>query len=95
MARFKKGESGNPTGRPQGAKSRTGAEVQAALLKLLDDNIDALGDDIKSMKGKDRATLLINLAKHLTAPAINPERLTDEQLEQIINYLKKQQDEKE
>jgi hypothetical protein len=90
MATYKKGESGNPHGRPRGAKTRTGAEVQAALLKLIDENIDLLNEDLKKLKPKDRASLIINLAKHVTAPAINPERLTEEQLEQIVEYLKNQ-----
>jgi hypothetical protein len=90
MARFKQGESGNPEGRKKGAKGRTSEEVRQSLLKLLDDNLAQLQKDIDSMKGKDRAYLLINLAKHCTAPALNPERLTEEQLLQIVEFLKQQ-----
>lgn len=86
--KFQKGISGNPEGRKKGAKNRTTDEVRASLLKLLDDNLAKLQKDINSMKGKDRATLLINLAKHCTPPAMNPEKLTEEQLKQIIQYLK-------
>lgn len=92
---FKKGESGNPAGRPPGSRNRTPIEVQKRLLKLLDDNIDDLSDDIKSLKPKERANLLFNLAKHVTPAALNPERLTVEMLEQLIDYTKKQiEDEK-
>ena len=85
---YKKGQSGNPKGKPKGSKGRTSEEVRKCLLKLLDDNIVNLQKDIEGMKGKDRATLLISLAKHCTAPALNPEKLTDEQLLQIIQYIK-------
>jgi hypothetical protein len=88
MSRFKKGESGNPQGRKRGTRNRTTAELQQALLKLLDDNLNELSEDLKALKPKDRATLLLNLAKHVTPPALQPERLTEEQLEQIIQYLK-------
>ena len=88
MSRFKKGESGNPKGRGKGSRNRTSEEVRKSLLKLLDDNLSQLQKDIKSMKGKDRALLLINLAKHCTAPALNPEKLSEEQLLQIIKYIK-------
>jgi hypothetical protein len=33
--------------------------------------------------------LLISLAKHCTPPAMNPEKLSEEQLQQIIEYLEK------
>jgi hypothetical protein len=74
-------------GRTKGSKNRTSEEVRTALLKLLDDNLKTLQSDFNSMKGRDRATLLINLAKHCTPPAVNPAQLTDDQLKQVINYL--------
>lgn len=94
MGRFAKGQSGNPTGKQKGTRSRTTIQLQQALASLLDEHLDKLSEDFKVLKPKERATLLINLAKHITPPAINPERLTDEQLEQIVNYLKIQNDEK-
>lgn len=75
-------------GRKKGSLNRTSVEVQKALLKLLDDNLDKLQTDIDTMKGKDRATIIINLARHCTPPALNPGKLTEEQLQQILNYLK-------
>ena len=83
-----KGKTNNPYGRPRGIKNKTTEELRQALIRLLDENLENLKKDIAGMKGKDRATLLINLAKHCTPPAMNPERLTEEQLEQIIKYLK-------
>ena len=44
------------------------------------------------MEGKDRATILISLAKHCTPPALNPEKLTTEQLQQILQFLKDEQE---
>jgi len=75
-------------GRIAGTPNKTSEEVRQALLKLLDDNLVKLQKDIDDMKSRDRATLLINLAKHVTPPAVNPERLTEEQLLQIVAYLK-------
>lgn len=88
---FQPGQSGNPSGRKPGSKNRTTAEIQQAMLALLDDNLEALQDDLNSINGKDRVSLLISLAKHCTPPAMNPEKLTEEQLKQIIDYLKAQQ----
>jgi len=77
-------------GRQKGSLNRTTEEVRKSLLKLLDDNLNNLQEDIKGLQGKDRAMLLISLAKHCTPPAMNPEKLSEEQLQQIIEYLKKQ-----
>jgi len=87
---FKKGQSGNPTGKRKGTRSRTTIQLQQALLRLLDDHLETLSEDFKSMKAKDRASLLITLAKHVTPPALNPDRLTEEQLEQIVEFLQKE-----
>ena len=75
-------------GRTAGTPNRTSEEVRLALLKLFDDNLVQLQKDLKTMQPKDRAVLLVSLAKHITAPAMNPERLTEEQLLQIIKYIK-------
>lgn len=80
-------------GRQKGSLNRTTAEVQVALLKLLDDNLSTLQIDFNEMSGKDRASLVISLAKHCTPPAMNPEKLTEEQLQQIIEYFKKKHNE--
>lgn len=85
---YVKGQSGNPKGRPKGAANRTTSEVQAALLRLLDENLDNLSDDIKNLKGKERANLLLGIAKHVVPAAVNPEKLTEEQLLQVLEYLK-------
>lgn len=90
---FKKGTSGNASGRKAGTKNRTSEEIRQALLKMLDDNLDKLQKDIDSMRGKDRATIIVSLARHCTPPAVNPEKLTEDQLEQILEFLKKQQNE--
>ena len=90
MGKFQPGQSGNPSGRRKGAKNRTSAELQQALLRLLDKHLDELSGDLKTLKAKDRAALLISLAKHITPPALNPERLTEEQLTQIVEFLQKQ-----
>lgn len=87
---FKKGQSGNPTGKRKGTKSRTTIEIQRALLKILDDNLETLINDLKELKPKERSPLLLKLAQHMIPAAVNPERLTEEQLAQVIEYLEKQ-----
>ena len=85
---FKKGHQ-KFAGRKRNGLNRTTEQVRQSLLKLLDDNLAKLQQDIDNMNSRDRAYLLIGLAKHVTPPALNPEKLTEEQLLQIIEYLKK------
>ena len=75
-------------GRVKGTPNKTSEEIRQSLVKLLSNNLEQLQKDLETLKPKERATILISLAKHVTAPAINPERLTEEQLIQIIKYLK-------
>jgi hypothetical protein len=84
---FKKGQITNPRGRLKGSRNRSTVEISQRLLQLLDDNIDTLRDDISAMSSKERGNLLIALAKHMTPPAVQPERLTESQLQQIIQYF--------
>jgi len=90
MAKFKPGEP-KKGGRTKGTPNRTTDEVRIALLKLLNDNLENLQTDFKALKGKERASLLISLAKHCTPPALNPATLTEDQLLQIVKYLKDEQ----
>jgi len=87
---FKKGQSGNPAGKRKGTRSKTTIQLQKALLKLLGEHIDSLSIDLARMSPKDRVNAVIALVKHLTPPAVNPENLTVEQLEQLVEFLQNQ-----
>ena len=87
---FVKGQSGNPAGKRKGTRSKTTIQLQKALLKLVSEHLDDLGTDLQDMSAKDRVNAIIALAKHLVPPAINPENLTVEQLEQLVEFLQNQ-----
>jgi hypothetical protein len=75
-------------GRQKGTRNRTSEDIRKSLLKLLDKNLKTLQADIEGLRGKDRVSLLINLARHVIPPALNADKLSDEQLQQVIDYLK-------
>ena len=60
--RYKKGESGNPKGRPRGSKNKTNEEIKTWLLRFISDHRDELvegwGDLEPSDKFRYFATLL-------------------------------------
>ena len=88
MAKFEKGESGNPEGRPAGSKNRSSEEIRAILLKFLENNIDSLQTMFDKLDPKDQVRLISVILRYTVSLPYNPESLTVEQLEQIIQYLK-------
>lgn len=88
--KYKKGESGNPAGRKKGKANRTTDELRSLLQNFIDANIETLQADFDQLEAKERLTYIERLLKHvLPAPMGELERLTDDQLDQLINRLKK------
>jgi hypothetical protein len=75
-------------GRRKGSKNRTSLEIREALIEILNNNLARLQTAIENMEDKEAGRLLVSLAKHLTHPEVSPEKLSEEQLTQILKYLK-------
>lgn len=82
-------------GRLPGSKNRTSTEIREALIEILNNNLDRLQTVIEKMKDEEAGKLLVSLAKHLTYPEVSPEKLSESQLLQVLEYLKQQQNEKQ
>ena len=65
MGRYKKGESGNPNGRPKGAVARTTKEMKEALQLIIDNNLYRLQEDLDKMSPGIRWTVLEKLKKYV------------------------------
>lgn len=95
---LKKGQTGNPNGRPKGKPNKVTGEVRAWLSELIDKNRKQIERDLKALEPKDRLIILEKFMQY-TVPKmqsieakIDMERLTDEQLSQVINELTKDLD---
>jgi len=90
---FKKGESGNPAGRPPGAENKASGSLRQRINKFLADNWEQMQQDFEALEPKDRLMFYEKLMQYglpklqSTTLTSDFEKMTDEQLEYIIQTL--------
>lgn len=90
---FKRGESGNPNGRPKGSLNKTTCELRSLISDFLNSNFDQVTKDFDLLQPKDRLKYYCELLNfglpRLQTSTIesNYESLPDSQLDQIINGI--------
>lgn len=97
---FEKGVSGNPNGRPKGSIDRSSQLLKECIKMFLLNQFDRIKKDFDLLPPKDRVKLYIDLLAY-TVPKVQSvefengfERLPDDQLDYIIENLKKTKNEK-
>jgi hypothetical protein len=89
---FSKGQSGNKNGKPKGTKNKTGVKLREAISNFLSDNFPKVVDDFHSLTPKDRVKLYTDLLQFglpkLQAVSLDFDKMTDEQLNELIEQLK-------
>lgn len=58
---YKKGESGNSSGRPKGSKNRITAEMRLALKNVLNREIERIPELLESLDDRERLQIIIKL----------------------------------
>ncbi|HLN20616.1 MAG TPA: DUF5681 domain-containing protein [Bacteroidales bacterium] len=94
---FKKGQSGNPNGRKPGKPNMITYDMREALRTILEAEIKTLPELLKQMNPEKRADVLAKLLQYVAPKMQNVEmqtefdKMTDEQLDMIIERLKNNQ----
>ena len=70
MSKYKKGQSGNPNGRPKGSKGRNTEEMRSFIQSVVDKNYDRLEEDLDNMNPTNRWKILEGLTKYFL-PALS------------------------
>lgn len=99
IMKFKKGQSGNPKGKPKGTKNKVGSEVKQNLEKFLSKNmtVEKLETLFVSLLPEDRARFLRDCARFIVSSAptltmnIAFEELTEDQIEAMLNNMPERQ----
>ena len=95
----KKGQTGNPNGRPKGSPNIQNRQLRAVILEFLEGNFDLIKSDFEALQPHVRIKLYTDLLAYalprLEAVPVNESELkidylSPEALEQLTQHIKKQ-----
>lgn len=91
---MKKGQTNNPSGRPKGTPNKITADLRLKINAIVEKQIDNIEADLMALEPKERLQIVEKLISYcvpkLQAQSIEIDlmKLSEEQLDQIINELK-------
>lgn len=93
--KFQKGQSGNPKGRPTGAKGRAKSDLLERITTILENNLETLQEDLESMEPAERVKALTGLINYALPKrqAVNVEQSIDYEYNKLAELIKQAPDE--
>ena len=93
MAKFEKGISGNPSGRPVGSRNKASGRLRELITDFLEQRFNGVVNDFEELEPKERVKAYLDLLQYgvpklqSVSNSVEFESMTDEQLDEIINRL--------
>ena len=81
---FKKGQSGNPKGRPRGAKNKATNELREWVERFINDNLDTIANDIKELDPNERVKFFLALLNYTLPKQQSVKAEINDEREQIV-----------
>ena len=92
MTQYRKGQSGNPAGKPRGAKNRTTEQVRKLLQSFIEGKLPELETIWKGLDPKDKILFIDRLLKHTLPPPLHSiEQFSEDDLDLLIDKLRQKQ----
>lgn len=85
----KKGQTGNPNGRPKGSPNRVTGTVKEWISKVIDDNREQFTKDLDDLEPGERVRVISNLLQYVTPKmqSASPEELLETEYQKLSELL--------
>lgn len=95
MAQFKKGESGNPKGRPRGSMTEKTRYIREWLVSLIGSNAQSMAENFKNLSNKEKWRVITQLMPYVLPKQtetklkadVNFSQLSDDEVDNIISQI--------
>jgi len=84
-----KGKTNNPNGRPKGKPNKSTEELREIVQAFIENNLENLQVNFDLLEPKEKLMFLDKMLKMVLPQPLNDlEKLTDEQLQELINKIR-------
>mgnify|MGYP006910585223 CR=1 FL=1 len=83
----KKGQTGNPSGRPKGTPNKVTAEMKEKIQLFVESNFETIQKDFDNVDAKDRLIIFERLLKYVIPTKIEQENVKPDESPEQINII--------